>query len=94
MGRLCRRHRYKTFKMLNEVFMENKKSGDKNLNTPGSQKYTAEDISLILAARGIRSTVSQEEKPRDNSRGAPWGMFCATGGVMLVAGLLLLVFFR
>ena len=74
--------------------MENEKSGDKNLNTPGSQKNTAEDIALILAARGLRNTVNQEEKPRDESRGAPWGMFCATGGVMLVAGLLLLVFFR
>lgn len=74
--------------------MENEKSGERNLSIRGSQKYAAEDIALILAARGIRSTVRQEEKPRDESRGAPWGMFCATGGVTLVVGLLLLVFFR
>lgn len=80
--------------MVNEVSMENEKNGDKNLKTSDSQKYTAEDIALILAARGLRSTVSQDEEPLDENRGAPWGMFCATGGVLLVAGLVLLAFIR
>lgn len=79
--------------MVSEVFMEKEKNDDKNLKASDSREYTAEDIALILAARGLRNTVSQNEKPRDENRGLSWGMYCASTGVALVAGLVVLAFF-
>lgn len=79
--------------MVNEVSMETEKNGDKNLKASDSREYTAEDIANILAARGLRSTVSQNKKPRDENGGASWGMYCASTGVALVIGLVMLVFF-
>lgn len=63
-----------------EVSMESKSNSDKSLSTSDSQKYTDEDIALILAARGLRSTVSQTETPRST-----WAMNLGLFMLMLLS---------